>query len=498
MPALRLWRSSADVMLHESCQPYLQSEAVSRALTDRLSRPSFVFHSREEGDRASVRLSFEDVRCRLTTDDTNLADVQSTYAVTNLQTTNPEYVKIQAELNYAMGQLAQLQMANSLNPDMATGFVIAFWQGRVNRLRNQMNATPPFQTEPVIQPYTAHRYRRVLTMAISGVARVSDYLEGYSERLPVEGISEFTGEGLRDVLAADRQGLADQAPHLPPAEEASTQAIRTFLANGRSVAAQLLEHALIRRAAEAWHGRSPIDATGWLLFARDLGSESPPIPDLGVAVSDIKFGRMPALHVPNLQSTQTPTSSVAPPVATSRSAIIEAALPAVVRVDCANSFGSGFFVGESLVVTNRHVVASCGRIVVATHGGQSYGATLLKDAPEADLALLRVSGRSTDILSLGDETMTPIGADVVVIGTPEGLEGTVTRGILSAVRSGSGVKYLQVDAAISHGNSGGPLLDERGRVIGITTLKFVGNHAEALGFAVAVSELRRRFGEYLP
>jgi hypothetical protein len=93
---------------------------------------------------------------------------------------------------------------------------------------------------------------------------------------------------------------------------------------------------------------------------------------------------------------------------------------------------------------------------------------------------------TNQLLQLGSAGAVRSGMEVLAIGSPLGLQNTVTRGIVSAVRRAGGVELIQTDAAINPGNSGGPLLDRDGRVIGVTTLK-MSRGAESLGFAVAIS-----------
>lgn len=90
-----------------------------------------------------------------------------------------------------------------------------------------------------------------------------------------------------------------------------------------------------------------------------------------------------------------------------------------------------------------------------------------------------------------------VGTDVIAISNPLGLQGTVTKGIVSAVRRIGGVNCQQIDAAINHGNSGGPLLTDAGDVIGINTLKIVVDGAELLGFAIAIDDAKKVFKDYL-
>ena len=91
------------------------------------------------------------------------------------------------------------------------------------------------------------------------------------------------------------------------------------------------------------------------------------------------------------------------------------------------------------------------------------------------------------VLQLGSAGVVRPGQEVIAIGSPLGLQNTVTRGIVSALRTAGGVELIQTDAAINPGNSGGPLLDRDGRVIGVTTLKLSRTTAESLGFAIAIA-----------
>jgi serine protease Do len=90
-----------------------------------------------------------------------------------------------------------------------------------------------------------------------------------------------------------------------------------------------------------------------------------------------------------------------------------------------------------------------------------------------------------------------VGQDVIAIGSPLGLEGTVTRGIVSGLRSLGKIPLVQIDAAINPGNSGGPLLDASGQVIGVNTLKLRPSTAESLGFAIGVDHVKALFGSLL-
>lgn len=157
--------------------------------------------------------------------------------------------------------------------------------------------------------------------------------------------------------------------------------------------------------------------------------------------------------------------------------------------------GSGFVVSpDGLIVTNNHVIE--GATSVRVHlGDRDYPAEIKGADPSTDLALLKIdAGRSLRYLELGDSDKTRVGDWVMVIGNPLNLDKTVTTGVVSAKGRSIGINpdsafenFIQTDAAINFGNSGGPVVDMDGRVIGIATAINAG--AENIGFAVPVSTL---------
>src|ERR1700719_1324985 len=140
-----------------------------------------------------------------------------------------------------------------------------------------------------------------------------------------------------------------------------------------------------------------------------------------------------------------------------------------------NSLGSGFIIDPSgLVVTNNHVIADADEINVILNDGTKLPATLVGKDTKADLALLRVKAdKPLKAVAFGDSDKLRLGEWVIAIGNPFSLGGTVTAGIVSArnrdIQSGPYDNYIQTDAAINRGNSGGPLFNLNGEVIGINT-----------------------------
>lgn len=149
------------------------------------------------------------------------------------------------------------------------------------------------------------------------------------------------------------------------------------------------------------------------------------------------------------------------------------------------SRGSGFFVGLDRVVTNRHVIEGSYRAEVHLNSGNSFQvrSVLAVDA-EGDLALLRVDAPPSLVRPLSlDRTSPQEGESVVVIGNPFGLEGSVTNGIVSAVRDIPGFgRIIQITAPISPGSSGSPVVNMQGQVIGVATLQITGG--QSVNFAI--------------
>jgi S1-C subfamily serine protease len=160
--------------------------------------------------------------------------------------------------------------------------------------------------------------------------------------------------------------------------------------------------------------------------------------------------------------------------------------------------GTGFvFDADGHIVTNAHVVEGAEAATVLFWDGSTYDATIVGTDPSTDLAVLEVSAPADQLvpLTLGDSTQLTVGEGVVALGSPFGLEGTLTSGIVSALNrqmtSPNGFTInnsIQTDAAINHGNSGGPLLNAAGEVVGVNTqIKSESGGNDGIGFSVPSS-----------
>ena len=158
----------------------------------------------------------------------------------------------------------------------------------------------------------------------------------------------------------------------------------------------------------------------------------------------------------------------------------------------AQSLGSGFIIDKSgYIITNNHVIDNAEKIMVILYDDTSFEATVVGKDPKTDVALLKINPKKTKLTAVkfGDSNKLRVGDWVMAIGNPFGFGGTVTAGIVSARGrnlSGSYDDYIQTDASINRGNSGGPLFDMNGNVVGINTAIFSQSGGSVgIGFAVS-------------
>ena len=183
-------------------------------------------------------------------------------------------------------------------------------------------------------------------------------------------------------------------------------------------------------------------------------------------------------------------------------AVAQAVKPSVVLIEgstgVGTTYGSGFFLTyDGYIATNYHVVKNTKNIKVTLSTGKSYEATLKGAYAPDDLAVLKIEGTGFPVPYFGDSDALRVGDAVVAIGNPSGAEGawTTTHGIVSALNRKVAVsdndfnglmKMIQTDAPVNPGNSGGPLCDLNGDIVGIVTQKL--SNYEAIGFAIPINE----------
>jgi len=258
-----------------------------------------------------------------------------------------------------------------------------------------------------------------------------------------------------------------------------------------------------------------ISLLGWILACG--GADSSQVPPNIEATVEAKVEEILARRADVLETTPSPTPSPTPdePTPTSRPTpvptstptlpqIVSTAARSVVAIKTPAGTGSGFFIDKGLILTNAHVVGQFHKATIAADRADikiSVTGDVVGVDEKADLALVSVgSDFDRPALSLGDFDSTTLAEEVVIIGFPLGEvlgdSVSVTRGIVSSKRTHNGLKYLQTDAAANPGNSGGPLLNSRGEVVGIMTLRFdvteTGIFIEGTALALSADDIKAR------
>ncbi len=167
---------------------------------------------------------------------------------------------------------------------------------------------------------------------------------------------------------------------------------------------------------------------------------------------------------------------------------LDTAVNATVTVKVKEGHGSGFKISsDGYLLTNFHVVAnSKDDITILTKDNKEYKATLIRQSENLDLALLKVDANFDSHFTLPAAKSYKTGDDIFIIGTPKTIElgQTLSKGIISGDRENEGVKLIQTDASVNGGNSGGPMIDKNGKLIGVVNAKLSGLGIEGLGFAI--------------
>lgn len=196
--------------------------------------------------------------------------------------------------------------------------------------------------------------------------------------------------------------------------------------------------------------------------------------------------------------------------ARSTSELVQQVRGSVVLIRAGNSLGSGFIVREDgVVITNSHVVGDQVNVQIRLYGKDSSDAPrelegrVVEKREDIDLVVVQIqSGEIFRPVQLGRASELQIGDSVVAIGAPEGLEQSVTQGIVSQFRQMGEKKVIQTDASMNPGNSGGPLFNAQGEVIGVNTFKIIGGSpnmpSQGLNFAIIIDQVLELFPKYMP
>jgi len=231
-----------------------------------------------------------------------------------------------------------------------------------------------------------------------------------------------------------------------------------------------------------------------LAFSFSINSNSKTVP---ASFADLAERLMPS--VVNISTTQTVTTTTNPfpfqfpPGSPFEDMFKEFGTPQERK---SSALGSGFIIdGKGIVVTNNHVIQDAEDIIVRVNGDEEYKAKVIGADPLSDIAVLQLETKDKFTpVAFGDSDKARIGDWVIAIGNPFGLGGTVTSGIISARNRSIGLSryedYIQTDASINSGNSGGPLFDMNGDVIGINTAILGRNGSIGIGFSIPANSAK--------
>lgn len=168
--------------------------------------------------------------------------------------------------------------------------------------------------------------------------------------------------------------------------------------------------------------------------------------------------------------------------------VAEEKYDSVFVIHSGNALGSGFALGSNCVITNAHVIDDPTDVTVLCYDGTEHTAWVLGMDEDQDIAVLMVENVSFPILEVAQEDTIKTGGDVYAIGAPKSMAYTLTKGVISAKERQLGsYTYVQTDAPINEGNSGGPLLSDTGTVVGMNTMKM--NDSEGIGLAIPIKRI---------
>jgi S1-C subfamily serine protease len=223
--------------------------------------------------------------------------------------------------------------------------------------------------------------------------------------------------------------------------------------------------------SDAPRGASP-EARAWDAAAANSKDAPPP--------SDSTTPSTPATFAP---PSNAPAGSI--------EEMVDRAMPAIVLIQTTGGRGSGFFVTRDTLITNQHVVENDSYVTLLKSDGTKVTAHVETKSPALDLAILKVAQPAVNqqVIAMGTAHSLKPGQEIIVIGSALGtLQNSVSRGVVSGLRQTAGATLVQTDAAVNPGNSGGPMLDRSGAVVGITTMGY--KDAEGLNFGVAIDHAR--------
>jgi S1-C subfamily serine protease len=485
-----------------NCPGDLNQEAIKQTIVDGLGHLAKV-------DREDWTLTFRVKTTSCSQTDVpkqSVQQVNSTYVAGYNQVANPIYAQLQQSLSSAQIELTRAEINNQNNPNFGTGFALGMARGTVNKLQRQLAATPPYIQQEILQQYQYEKFVALRSCQVESVLQVyaKPGTKSFATEQSVTASRADSHEGTAGILPQDKSGLSNLQPDLLSIDQCKARVSFEYLNKLKSEARELAAGFFASGALDRQLDANKRLASSMDIFDLADGTQyeafrtnnAPKIHDATVEEAASRATLLDSLDlpVPKQISFQNTDSSDSGPAEN----VLEHAMEGVVEIETDSGvLGSGFFFTSAcMVLTNYHVIEGAETIILRTSSKKLYTAQVLAKDEQRDLALLSTNAHTCSFLQLEEAEKPHVGEEVFAIGSPLGLSGTVTRGIVSAMRTtSSGIQYIQLDATINPGNSGGPLLSRSGRVLGINTFKLKGY--EGLNFAVLSSEIRSSFGRFL-
>lgn len=439
----------------------------------------------------------------------NIRHRRSTLIAGSQQLQNPDYLVAFSDLQSAQAQLAAFPnscVCFGTCTNVALSICRIGLLAAVSRARKHLNSISPVVEQPISVPYTFEEYETGTAATIRALATLrrprTDLVISESQ---LTGESSLLFPATRGVAPTDTQGLIEKQPILASQTETLADALARLSHEIYDFARAKLTRGLAIRATLDHRSGRNLRALGSVLsVAASPDLEPGPLKKAVLLAQESEF-RDPQLllaHLPDHEELEgrSQLAQQRPTLASSAdngaTGILRQVLSSVVTIESSDGSGSGFFVSEAgLIVTNSHVSSNDQQVSVTTHGGDIFLGRIIARSEELDLALVKVDSRDHTYLQLRDSREVSVGQPVWAVGNPLGLSGSVSKGIVSALRSLGSMPLVQTDAAINPGNSGGPLVLEDGTAIGVNTFGL--RETQGLNFAVGAEAVLDAFGERL-
>ncbi len=482
------------------------TEAELNTLTTAVRNKGYKISSSKRADLAMlVLVSFE--RPSITVKRSKPRKINSRYVAGTQKVPNPRYQSnyiayqmATQNLNTTISQANANRIRMSGNPYYIDLWPIAIGRARqtVNATAQQLAATPQYINEYVYQDYTFTAFEEIYKYTVRW--KVTIVLPRYDMTF------RNAGRNVKTLQRTGQRGMHEKDSSNSRSAYSAHDEDQKLIQSGMEASANAI--AEITNAPFVWkYAGSKNKSRQVRTLKKILVDTYKPVspfhpPDMVERAAALRFvpvaRQRQIIDAMLFESARRQPRKVATLKSTQRSAktsavgtIYKRALPSIVTVSTQTGNGSGFFISQNTVVTNFHVTGDASIVRLIFQDKTEILGRVKSFDPNLDLALIEPLGEAAPRALVLARSRPTVGERVLAIGSPLELEGTLTDGLVSAVRETESGVLIQTNAAVNPGNSGGPLLNMRGEVVGVITWKWVGEDLEGLGFAVSVEEVKR-------